>query len=538
MLKGLQKFLTTLLLIAGVLYLLYQLFLYQRAQTLFPPQTMIAGIDVSRMSGNDAADLLREQYYTPLLIYHREEEVEINPQDVGFQLDLETMLQEAEAASVQDDYWMGFGQFVIGRSLDPITIDLSASHDQQALEDRIEFIAEVLDTPAISPLLTNNATDIEAGAAGYITDIEASTPLVQEALYRLDDREAHLVILEQDAPERSMELLKELLNRQLERFDGIGVAFIMDLTTGEEISINGDMAISGLSILKIPIFVETYRVLNAPPNEFVQGLLYDTAVQSSNYGANLLLHVIAGQDNTYLGAEMLTESLWHMGLVNTFLAVPYDAPEVASRPSTYTTPANSQTTLPARFDYARQTTAEDIGTLLSMVYYCAHGGGSLLAIYPDNFTPDECQAIIDLMVQNTQGNIIRLGVPPTIPVSHKHGWDGVTYGDAGIVMSPNGDYVIVIYVTNPATDWLPDSISFPLLWQMSQITYNYFNYDDPYLEDPQVRADEAVAEFEAQATATAEAAAAAEGGEGDVGGEGETADPLGTPTPTDSINAP
>jgi hypothetical protein len=248
-------------------------------------------------------------------------------------------------------------------------------------------------------------------------------------------------------------------------------------------------------------------LLDAPPNEYVEGLLRDTAIQSSNYGANLLLHVIAGQDNTYLGAEMLTQSLWHMGLVNTFMAVPYDAPTVATRPSTYVTPANSQPEVPFLPDEARQTTAEDIGTLLSMVYYCAKGGGSLIAIYPDQFTPEECQAIMDLMVLNVEGNLIRFGVPEDIPVSHKHGWDGITYGDAGIVQSPGGDYVIVTYVSDPSTGWLPSYISFPLLREMSYLTYNYFNFEHPNLENPQERADREAAlrgEAEAEAGETAE----------------------------------
>jgi hypothetical protein len=359
MLKGLQKFLATLLLISGLLYLLYQLFLYDRAQALYPPETTIAGVDVSRMLSSDAAELLREQYYSPITILHREEQVEVDTQDVGFQLDIETMLEEAEAASVQEDFWMGFVEFVIGRSLEPLTIELRATHDQQALLERLQFITEVLDTPPTSPLLAADTATVEDGASGYVTNIDESLPLVEAALYRLDDRTAQLVVEEQEAPERSMELLKTLLERQLERFDGVGAAFIMDLATGEEININGEMAISGLSILKIPIFVETYRVLDGPPNDFVEGLLHETAVQSSNYGANLLLHVIAGQDNTYLGAEMLTQSLWHMGLVNTFLAIPYDAPEVSTRPSTYITPANNDPDL-LTFDpdTARQTTAD------------------------------------------------------------------------------------------------------------------------------------------------------------------------------------
>jgi beta-lactamase class A len=525
MLKGVQKFLTTLLLIAGLLYLLYQLFLYHRAQALFPPETTVAGVDVSGLTSSDAADLLREQYYSPITVIHREEQVEINPQDVSFQLDMEGMLQATEAALVQEDYWMGYLQFVTGRSLEPLTIELRAAHDQQALLERLQFITEVLDTPPTSPLLTADATAVEEGAAGYITNLEASLPIVEAALYRLDDRSAQLVVEEQAAPERSMALLQELLERQLERFDGLGAVFILDLATGEEININGEMAISGLSILKIPIFVETYRILDSPPNDYVQGLLHETAVESSNYGANLLLHVIAGQDNTYLGAEMLTQSLWHMGLSNTFLAIPYDAPEVATRPSTYVTPANNDPgQLTFAPDPARQTTAEDIGTLLSMIYYCAQGGGSLLAIYPGQFTPEECQAIMDLMVLNTEGNIIRFGVPPGIPVSHKHGWDGITYGDAGIVLSPGGDYVIVAYVADPSTGWLPSYISFPILWEMSRLTYNYFNSNDPYLEDPQVRAEQAAAE-----AAAAEAAGEIPGGE---------ATATATPEADSSINAP
>jgi hypothetical protein len=186
-----------------------------------------------------------------------------------------------------------------------------------------------------------------------------------------------------------------------------------------------------------------------------------------------------------------------MGFVNTFLAVPYDAPEVSTRPSTYATPANIDPTVFTSPDPARQTTAEDIVTLLSMLYYCAQGTGGLLAIDPVGFTQQDCQEIIDLMVLNTEGNLIRLGVPPDVPVSHKHGWDGITYGDAGIVFSPAGDYVIVTYVTDPATGWLPSYTSFPILWQLSQGTYNYFNYSDPYLEDPQVRADKLAAELEA-----------------------------------------
>jgi hypothetical protein len=129
-----------------------------------------------------------------------------------------------------------------------------------------------------------------------------------------------------------------------------------------------------------------------------------------------------------------------------------------------------------------QSTAEEIGTLLAMIYYCSKGGGALLAIYPDQITPEECQAIIDLMILNEEGNLIRFGVPAGVPVSHKHGWIPNTHADAGIVYSPGGDFVIVEYVHRPG-GWLVADESFPILREIARATYNYFNPDNPYLGD-------------------------------------------------------
>jgi hypothetical protein len=182
------------------------------------------------------------------------------------------------------------------------------------------------------------------------------------------------------------------------------------------------------------------------------------------------------------------------------MAVPYDAVAVTTRPSTYATPANSDPLSPTFPDPARQTTAEDMGTLLSMIYYCANGvGGALMAVYDNQINPQECQAIIDLMVQNEEGNLIRFGVPADVPVSHKHGWDFITHGDAGLVYSPGGDFVFVAFVTNPNTDWLSYEVGFNLIREMTQTTYNYFNYSDPYIEDVRVRAEREAIAREAEA---------------------------------------
>ncbi len=509
MLKAIQRFLFVVLLMAGGLYLLAQGFLYLRARNLMPPGMGIAGVDVSGLTRDAAAELVTSRYLAPIFVFHQEERVPINPEDVGFVIDIEGMMQMSDEVRVQQEPWQDFVTFLLQRPFTSTQIPLRASHDAVALQEQLEMIANILDQPARAPQFTAvSAAGYEEGEAGFVTDIEASLPELEQALYQSDNRDAQLVINEEVAPDFNIGLLKENIERQLQSFDGIGSVFVMDLETGEEININADQAISGLSILKIGIFLETYRVLNGTPDQYVQELLFETAVHSSNFDANLLLHVIAGENNTYRGADLLTESFQKLGLVNTFMMIPYDASYVANRPTTTITPANTRPDLLTIPDPARQTTAEDMGIMLAMIYRCSKGGGALLAIYPGELTPQDCQAIIDLMVQNTEGNLIRFGVPEDVPVSHKHGWgDGITHGDAGIVLSPGGDYVLVYYLHQPQTDFLVSEYSFPYLWDISYAVYNYFNIDNPNLEDPQARAER---EATARAAAAEEEAAAEE----------------------------
>ena len=490
MLRSVQRLLFWLLFLLGILFLLYQIFIYLQLRTLMPTGYSMAGVDVSGMTEDEARAVLTERYFAPVFVQHPEEQVTISPADVGFVIDIDGMLARANEEKEGQNFWVGFGSFLLERPFEPVQIELRASHDSVLLAEQLELVADILDVPPVPARLSPEDGEYDEGKSGFTTDVPASVLVVEQLLYQPTDRVAPLVVIEEPAPEFGIELLAANLEQELKTFNGIGSIFVMDLQTGEEVSINGDVALSGLSILKIGIFIETYRTLDLPISEEVEQLMYETAVLSSNYGANLLLHEIAGSNNTYEGASIYTESMQRLGLVNTFMAIPYDAPIVSTRPSTYETPANSVTNLITFPDPARQTTAEDMGSLLSMIYHCANGGGALLALYPDQIDPNECQAVLDLMVQNVEGNLIRFGVPEEVPVSHKHGWgDNITHGDAGIVFSPGGDYVVVLYLHDPDTDFLVSDYSFPIMWELSRIIYNYFNFTDPNLEDPVVRAE-------------------------------------------------
>lgn len=477
-----RKWLLVLLILGVGGLLLFKWIQFRQTRELLPIGTTIAGLDVSGLTFDQADEFLNDSYYAPVYIYHRDEHIELDPQNVGFSLNTEAMFGEVRQAITTRDAWLQFAAYVVDRPLQTINVPLVATHDEGGLQAVVQSIGDFLDEPAQQAQMLARGEALQEGQAGYITDVEDSIPLTEEALYRPNDRVVQLVIVEQDSPEVNMDLLSDAISQKLQNFDGLGSVFIMDLETGEEMGINADVAMSGLSILKIAIFVEAYRALAGELNTEEQKLFLDTATRSSNYGANLLLHIVAGENNTYKGADILTESMRELGLVNTFMAVPYDASPPAYRQTTYVTPANSRPDLETIPDPTMQSTAEEIGTLLAMIYYCAQGGGTLLAVYPGELTPQECQSIIDLMVLNEEGNLIRYGVPEDTAVSHKHGWARATHADAGIVFSPGGDFVIVEYLDQPG-DWLLADQSFPILRDIARMTFNFFNMDDPYQGD-------------------------------------------------------
>lgn len=478
---GLGQWLLVIAMVALVLFLLFKLYQYGSFRRYFPAGLTAGGVPIGGLTGEEAAEQLNNRYLdAPVIVYHGEEAIEIRPLDIEFALDIDTMLSQADYQRQQQDFWAGFWGFLWGRPVEVEHIELRATHSPAALTDVLETISTAFDKPALPPQPVPTTLSFQYGEPGVATNVEASTPDLQAAFYRAVDREAHLV-LEPTEPERpDINLLARLIVNHLQDFEGVASVFISDLSTGEEIAINADEAMSGMSILKLPIAVEVLRAVDGPLTTEQSKLISETlVVQSGNFSANLLLDVIAGEDDAYLGADITTESMRDLGLQNTFIAVPYEEQPRPGR-ATYETVANSREELMTEPDPAMQTTAEDIGSLLVMLYQCAEmGGGALLAAYEGQLTQADCEVLLDYMEQNHIGSLIEEGVPPETPVAHKHGWISDTHGDAGIITSEGGDYVLVIYLYKP--EWLEWEISSPLLADISRATYNYFNFDNPYL---------------------------------------------------------
>jgi beta-lactamase class A len=352
-----------------------------------------------------------------------------------------------------------------------VDVPVAVSYSREQVDGFLARVAKQYDQLPQDPVILPDSLTIRPGQPGHKLDVDASRARLVSVLVSPAEQNLELVVQSEEIPPLEMDILGQLIQILLDDYEGIvpGI-FVKDLQTGEDLQINADVAYTGLSVLKIAILEETYRVLDPPLDSETTDWLSDTVgVSSDNLKANYLLYNVIGNGDGYQGAENLTASMHYLGLVNTFMAAPYD--EDVSL--TVVTPANSRTDITTKPDPYMQTTPLDIGLLLEMIYQGSHGGGALMVAYPDAFTADECEQMIEWLNTNHIDSLTEAGVPVDTKVAHKHGFTGETHADAAIVFSPGGDFVLVTFLYRP--EWLEWEESAPLIANIATATYNYFN---------------------------------------------------------------
>ncbi len=253
----------------------------------------------------------------------------------------------------------------------------------------------------------------------------------------------------------------------------LGALFLMDLQTGEAITFGNDIAFSGMSINKIAILADLYRTLDVPPNNEQAYTIVSAMMCSENTSTNDMLAIIGNGDEIQ-GAAHVTEFMQQLGLERSFILAPYVIDPNYVTPVAIAAPVTNADQTSAQPDSYNQMTVDEIGWLLNSIYQCAYNdGGPLMTTFPGQFDARECQQMLYVMSGNRIGALIEAGVPEGTRVAHKHGWINDTHGDAGIVFTPGGDYVLVVTLHIPT--WVDFSISFPLIGEVSRTVYNYFN---------------------------------------------------------------
>ncbi len=481
------RIISLLLILVTVILTVLQLITFSRVRTYLPAGLDIAGIPVGGLDRQAAAERLLEVYSAPVEIHYQDQTILLNPSVVDYSLELESMLAVANLERIQKGFWLDFWDYLWGRATFPTQIPLSAFYSEARLKAFLEDIAARYDQPAQSAMPVPGSTRFEAGQPGTSLDIEGSILLIEAALNSLTNRMVDLPLQRTNPTRPAFENLEILLKQTLKvaDFDGLAGIYLKDLQTQQElhfatrdeedITVQPDIAFTASSIIKIPIMVSAIRHMGDNPDSETIKLLQDMIELSGNEAADWLIDRVIDPQR---GPLLITDDMRALGLENTYLAgfFSFGSPLLA----VIETPANQRQDIFTDPDPYSQTTPSDVGMLLEDIYQCSQtGGGALPAVFPGEINQDDCLRMNTLLINNRLPMLLTAGLPEGTPIAHKHGWvtvNGVinTIGDAGIIYSPGGNYILVVFLYHPV-QLVWDSASI-LVAELSNAVYNYFNY--------------------------------------------------------------
>jgi len=481
---NLQRWVSIALLLGSVALFFFQLVAYSRQRSRLPLELTIAGIQVGGLDQSETLERLLQVYSSPIELYYDENLILLNPANVGFRPDTDVMLAAAELERTGTPFWAGFWDFLWKRSGEPQSVPLKAEYSVTQLEEYLRDIGARYDEPPIPAEPRPGTPFFTSGTPGRVLDVGRAEELIGAVLRSPSNRSVNLPVVGNVIPKPTLETLEILLRQNIEvdDFNGLVVIYLTDLRTGEnfhfatlggvDLDVEPDIAFSAASINKISIMTALFRYEDEPLDPETERWLVEMITESGNDPSDWIMQQIETYD--VAGPIRVTETIQELGFENTFIAGYYylGAPRLRS----YRTPANQRLDIDTNPDLYTQTTASDMSLLLGDIYACAEGGGTLLAVFPGEITPQECGRMLDLLSENILGTLLKAGVPEGTRVAHKHGWRSSPLdmiGDAGIVFSPGGDYVLSIFLWNETEMvWEPTS---KLIANLSRAVYNYFN---------------------------------------------------------------
>src|SRR4029078_5702494 len=133
-------------------------------------------------------------------------------------------------------------------------------------------------------------------------------------------------------------MIKDYLDSKGFIYDGqttVASVYIQDLKTGEEVNINGDVAFSSASTIKVPIILDYFRQLWFAPTQDEAWLMANSLLCSNNASSNLMMQITGeesaiqdkvdpGDDNKKLftGIGDVTKNIQYLGAHNTYITAP------------------------------------------------------------------------------------------------------------------------------------------------------------------------------------------------------------------------
>lgn len=479
---NLLRWISISMLLGAVALFFVELVLYSRQRAAMPEGLSVAGVPVGGLDQAAALERLAQTYSSPVSLYYGDQLVLLNPSRIGFRLDTEAMMAAAELQRTGTPFWTGFWDYLWNRPGTPYNVPVRSEYSKPELASFLNDVGARYDQPPVPARPVAGTTQFQPGSPGVVLDVGRASELISEALNQPSDRRVNLPVVGSQPGRAGIATLGTLLKQilQVQGFTGLADIYVMDLHSGDDVHIltmNGkdlpgapDVAITAGSTIKVPIAISYFRYYNLPMSQDAQGWMNDMLTLSGNDSADALM----AQLDKYRGPLMVSDTMQKLGLDDTFIAGYFKLGSQLLQH--FTTPGNTRPDINTHPDPYNQTSATDMGVLLTDLYRCSNGGGALLAAFPGDVTQQECQTVLDYMAQDKIGVLIEAGVPDGTRVAHKHGWTNSPLqwlGDAGVVYTSGGDYVLSVYLWDQQEMlWNPASA---LVADLSRATYNFFN---------------------------------------------------------------
>jgi beta-lactamase class A len=486
------RWVSLVLILLAVIVTVLNLVRFSRLWINFPSNLSIAGVPVGQLSRPAAAERLLTVYSQPVELYYNDAIIHLDPTTIGFTLDNDSMLAAAEQERTHLSFWEAYWNYLWNRPLQPVDIPLRATYSEDRLRAYLQDeIATRYDQPPTSAIPIVGTTNYQPGTAGSELDIDRAIPLIETALFTIDQRSVSLPINKTDPSHPTFQNLQVLLHQtiDLSGFDGMVGIYVGDMQTGQVINFildndspvttPPDVAFTASSTIKIPIMISLFRRIGENPDAETTKNLEDMIAKSINTAADWLME---NKIDRAKGPLLVTDDMLTLGLENTFLGGYFYAG--APLLEVFKTPANQRADVTTDPDPYSQTTPAEMGQLLTDLYQCAKlGGGALIAAFPGEINQAECQLMINYLIQDRIALLIQAGVPDGTNVAHKHGWVTDAYGiihdmsDAAIVFTPGGDFVFSIYMYHPVQIVFDPANQ--LVKDLSRAIYNFYNIPTP-----------------------------------------------------------
>lgn len=454
---------------------------FHKPQTVYPDGVSVEGIPLGGLDRAQSEARLAEAFSVPVELRYRQARMQFLPGELGFKPDYSASLSQIDQNLPKRSWWKHlWGKTDVSKPLDlPLIAGVDLNQIQALLE---QVIPQRYDQPATASLPILYSTNYTPGQAGFsLQSLATAAQEIQYALLSPDQRVVTLDVQESPALPLDRANLEIFLKQtiQLEKFKGLIEVYQRDLATGEIMHIalsdnqpvTPDVAYSAASTIKIPIMVSAMRRLEEPHPAQASNWMFQMIADSLNPPADGLMKAYMDNDS---GPLMVTADLRELGYQNTFLAGYFEPGSPLLEH--ISTPANQRRDIFLDPDFYNQTVPSETGDLLWKVYHCANQNEYM---FNGQVTASECQQMLSYLLENRIYALIEAGLPPEGQIAHKHGWtndlDGLihTISDSGVVYTPGGDYVLVIFAYTEE-QFLYDTAN-QLFAKLSQSIYNAYN---------------------------------------------------------------